>query len=186
MKAESNLIQIEEKMSKEQFNKFIMDENQLKQLTDDQKREVEQLFSNMTPSEREESTQESSKHQYSHFSYFENMPKHIRNEIKEDILTTILQDRGNELTEVPEVWESQLREGRDRIELGQIEAFVSQDVEKLSEMKQKRASNEQSKDDGDRRNTTTQAANDQKNNILGRFIQDKQDGNGFDCYMWWP
>jgi hypothetical protein len=54
------------------------------------------------------------------------LPKYIRNEIKEDILATILQDRGNELTKVPEVWATQEKnDGSYRIGLDKIERYIS-------------------------------------------------------------
>mgnify|MGYP006894480652 CR=1 FL=1 len=38
------------------------------------------------------------------YQFFKNMPKHLRNEIKDDIISTILQTRANELTPIPEKW----------------------------------------------------------------------------------
>ena len=38
------------------------------------------------------------------YHLFENMPKHLRNEIKDDIISIILQNQVNVLTPVPEKW----------------------------------------------------------------------------------
>lgn len=125
----------------------------------------------------EESVSQAKPNQFEGFKFFANMPKHIRNEIKEDILTTALQDTDNELTKVPEQW-TQVEQGKFNIKLSHIEKLISKEFSKLNEMNKKKASNEQSKDG------EMNKASDEQNNILGSFIQTKD--RGFDCYMWWP
>ena len=104
------------------------------------------------------------------YKFFYNMPKHLRIEIKQDILTTHLKNRNEKLSAIPKQWMKPDQDTDYRVQADVVSREISQSVDLLR--------------DEDTQNKGL-LANDVYNNSLSTLINDDTNEE-FACHMWYP
>ena len=106
------------------------------------------------------------------YKFFYNMPKHLRIEIKQDILTTHLKNKNEKLSAIPKQWMKPDGDTEHKISSDVVSREISDEISRLK---------------GNNENDYGLLANDVKNNALSTLIHETQNYNDeFACHMWYP